>query len=144
MSRLDIRRSKVEPDQDRPVGGCGKMNMVTRGGSSGASSARSAAIFLPPESVAAGDGRDRVEVVRWWRRRRPPLERPAVPRVRGRGRARPQAPPRVDHEEEDAERDPEGAEGGDRVPEGPAGARRVGVDAAGHPDPPEAVLGAEA
>src|SRR3989441_9636153 len=119
------------------------MNMVTRGGSSGAASARSPAIFLPPESVAAGDGRDGAEVGGWWGRGRPPLERPAVPRVRGRGRARPQAPPRVDHEEEDAERDPEGAEGGDGVPEGPAGARRVGVDAAGHPDRPEVVVGEE-
>src|SRR2546429_8809406 len=74
-------------------------------------------------------------------RPRPPLQRAPVPRVGGRARAPPQAPPGAPHEKEDAERDPEGADGRDPVPENEASVRRVGVDAARHPHRAEEVLG---
>src|SRR2546429_7142947 len=104
------------------------------GGGGAGEGSRGRTYFPPEEGVGGKAGGVGGKGVGGGGAPRPPLQRAPAPRVGGRAGARPQAPPGVPHEKEDAERDPEGADGRDQGPEGEAGVRRGGGDAARDPD----------
>src|SRR5262245_36124338 len=93
-------------------------------------------MFQVPQRPSAVDGRRLIEVIRWRRRGRHPLQRPGVPRIVAGRFAILVGPDDVDDKDGETRHLDERPERGQLVEEHPGTIRLVGVDASRHAEHP--------